>query len=43
MVLRELGWEGMDWIHLAKDGQEAGSCECDNVLSGFIKFGEFLD
>jgi hypothetical protein len=20
MVLREIGWEGMDWIHLAQDG-----------------------
>jgi hypothetical protein len=25
------------------DGRVAGSCECDNELSGSIKCGEFLD
>jgi hypothetical protein len=30
---------GMDWTDLT---QVAGSCECGNEPSGFIKCGEFL-
>jgi hypothetical protein len=37
MDLREIGWEGMDWMHLV------GPCEHGNESSGSIKFGEFLD
>jgi len=35
----EIGWEVVDWIHLAQD---AGSCEHGNEFWGSIK-GEFLD
>jgi len=41
MDLREIGWDVVDWLHLAED--RAGSCEHDNELSGSIKGGEFLD
>jgi hypothetical protein len=30
MDLREIGWGGMDWICLAKDGPVEGSCEHSN-------------
>jgi hypothetical protein len=41
--LQEVGW-GTDWSDLAQDrGQVAGSCECGNEPSGFIKCGEFAD
>jgi hypothetical protein len=40
MDLKEIGWKGVDWIHL---GQLAGSCECGNATVGSIKGGEFLD
>jgi hypothetical protein len=31
MDLREIEWEGVDWIHLAQDrGPVAGSCEHGN-------------
>jgi hypothetical protein len=44
MELRELGWEGVDWIDLAQDkGQLAGCCECGIEFSDVIKCGEFLD
>jgi hypothetical protein len=31
--LREIGWESVDWVHLAHD----------NEPSGYIKGGEFLN
>jgi len=33
----KVGWEDVDWIHLAQDreGPLAGSCEHDNKPSGF--------
>jgi hypothetical protein len=37
MDLREIGCEGVDWIHLA------GCCEHSNETSGSIKGGTFLD
>jgi len=37
MKLRELGWEGADWIHLAQDSD---SCEHINGLSSSIKGGD---
>jgi hypothetical protein len=44
MDLREIGSEGVDWIHLAQDrGQWGGGCEHGNEPSGSIKGGEFLD
>jgi len=42
--VREVGWEGVDWIHLAQDrGPVAGSCEHGNELSLSIKGVEFID
>jgi hypothetical protein len=35
--LREIQWEGMDWIHLAKDG------DLWWALLNIIEGGEFLD
>ena len=44
MDVREVGWEGMNWVDLAQDrGRWMGCCECCNELSGSIKCGEFLD
>jgi hypothetical protein len=37
MDLREIGWKGVDWIHLA------GSCEHGNEFFSFIKVRELLD
>jgi hypothetical protein len=43
MDIQEVGCGGMDWIGLAQDGDMgAGTCECGNEPSGFIKFGNFL-
>jgi hypothetical protein len=43
MDLREIGWEGMDWIDLAQDRDHwGGSYEHRNEPSGFIKCWEFL-
>jgi hypothetical protein len=39
MDLRDIGWNGMDWIDLAQD---MGSCEHGNEPSGSIKFWEVL-
>jgi hypothetical protein len=44
MDLREIGWEGVDWMHLAYDKGTVASCfEHDNEPSGSIKGGGFLD
>jgi hypothetical protein len=41
MDLREMGWDGMDWINLARDrDQWEGSCEHGNEPSGSIKCWE---
>jgi hypothetical protein len=37
MYLREMGWEGVDWIHLAQDMDQG------NEPSGSIKGREFSD
>ena len=39
MDLQELECGGMDWIELE---QVAGTCECSNEPSSYIKCGEFL-
>jgi hypothetical protein len=36
MDLREIGWDGMDWIELAQD-RDQGSCEHGNEPQGFRK------
>jgi hypothetical protein len=41
MDLREIGWGGMDWIHLAQDKE--GFCEHSNEPLGSIKFWEVLE
>jgi hypothetical protein len=44
MDLREIGWDGMDWIDLAQDRDTVeGSCEHGNELSGSIKCWEILE
>jgi len=40
MDLRETGWEGVDWIHLAPDRDH---CLAGNEPSVSIKGGKFLD
>jgi hypothetical protein len=41
----EIGWEGVDWIHLAQDtkGLLVGSCGHSTAALGYIKSQEFLD
>jgi hypothetical protein len=42
--LREIGWDGMDWIDLAQDrGPVEGSCGHANEPSGSIKYWECLE
>jgi len=42
--LREIMWEGVDWIHLAQNrGHWWGPCEHGNDPSGSVKSGEFVD
>jgi hypothetical protein len=45
--LKEIRYEGVDWIHLAQINDRcitvAGSCKLGNEISGSIKSGEFLD
>jgi hypothetical protein len=44
MVLREIGWECMDWIDLAEDSDQwRRSCEHGNEPSGSIKCWEILE
>jgi hypothetical protein len=44
MYIKDLEWEGVDWIHLAQDrGHWRALCEHGNEPSGSIKCGEFLD
>jgi hypothetical protein len=40
--LREIGWDGMDWIELAQNRAVEGSCERGNEPSGSIKCWEVL-
>jgi len=42
--LREIGWRGVGWMHMAQDrDQVAYYCEHSNELSVSIKGGKFLD
>jgi hypothetical protein len=44
MDLLIVGCGDMNWIDLVKDMDRlAGSCECGNEPSVYIKFGAFLD
>jgi hypothetical protein len=44
---REIGWKGVDWIHLAQDRERerpvTGFCEHGDEPSVSTKGGEFLD
>jgi len=41
---REIGCEGVDWMHAAEDkGLVVSSCEHRNEPSGSVKGGEFFD
>jgi hypothetical protein len=43
-LVREIGWDGMDWIDLAQDRDPVeGSCEHGNEPSGSIKCWEVLE
>jgi hypothetical protein len=41
-IRSEIGWDGVDWIHLAQDRPVVGSHEHSNEPSGSIKSWEFL-
>jgi hypothetical protein len=41
--LKEIGWKGVDWIDLTREGQVAGHHEYDKEPLCSIKCGEFLD
>jgi hypothetical protein len=45
MDLRETGWDGMDWIDLARDREQLreGSCKHGNEHSVSIKCWEVLE
>jgi hypothetical protein len=47
MHLREIGWEGVDWMNLAHDGDQWREHEHDNEhyneTLGLVKCGELLD
>jgi len=38
MGLREIGWEGVDWIHLAQD-RDQGRAPLNTVMNFGIPFG----
>jgi hypothetical protein len=42
MDLKEIGWEDVDWIHVAQDIDQWQG-EHGNETSGFIKCWEFRD
>jgi hypothetical protein len=43
MELREIGWGGMDWVHLAQDKDQWKTPVNSNELSGSIKCWGVLD
>jgi phenylalanine-4-hydroxylase len=44
MDLKEVRWEGMDFIEPAYDRDRWRTlCECGNEISGSLKCGEFLN
>lgn len=40
--LKQMGWKGMDWIHLSYD-RYVRSCEHGTEPSGSVRYVEFLD
>jgi hypothetical protein len=43
MNLREIGWDGVDWTHLAENRDWWHAVEHNNEPSYSIKSGEFLE
>jgi hypothetical protein len=43
MDLKEIGWENVDWFHLAQGRKQDMICEHDNESFGSIKGEEFLE
>jgi hypothetical protein len=43
MDIREIGWDGGDWIDLAQEGPVEGSCERGNEPSGSLKRWKVLE
>jgi hypothetical protein len=43
MCLREIGWEGMDWIDLASCMEMVGSCEHGNEPLGSVECWKIPD
>jgi len=43
MKLKEIGWDGMDWITVAGERNKWHCCQRGNVPSGYINCREFLD
>jgi hypothetical protein len=43
MYFREIGWEGVDWMHLAQDRTNGRTCEYGNEPTDSIRGREFLD
>jgi hypothetical protein len=43
MDIGEIGWEGVDWIHLAQDRTNVGCCERSNEPLGSVKYRGFID
>jgi hypothetical protein len=41
--IREIGWEGVDWMHLAQDKDQWRALVKTVMNVGFIKGGELLD
>jgi hypothetical protein len=41
--VREIGWDGMDWIDLAEDRDQWRACEHSNEPLGSIKCWEVLE
>jgi len=39
----EVGWRGIEWIDLAEDRTDGGSCKRGNETSVSIKCREFID
>jgi hypothetical protein len=43
IVLREIGWDGMDWAYLAQDRGQCRALKQGNEPSGSIKSWEVLE
>jgi hypothetical protein len=39
-TIKEILWEGLDWIHLAQNTANGGFCGHGNEISDFVQFLE---